>query len=174
MILRFLPILFALLFILLQRVNIKVIMREELTVKINFNIIAIVFSQTDTAKPSPEDLINLCKNLRGIFTASKYLLSKSVVNIKFFKETTQTDTHSSIFSYVRTMAVKRVILAYLEANSKHFVFSEKALDDERKMEEGKTYFDLVIYFSLIHLINSALILLYYIIKNKAKRVINNV
>ena len=171
---RLLPIVFALLFILVQRVNVKVVMRERLTVKINFNIIALVLYETDAKRSALKDYFSLLKNIRGMLSAFKRLLTKSVVSVKLFRKKTSLDDYPSIIGYVSSTAIERVILSYLCVNSKRFLFFEELYESEIDPEKGKTFFDAIFYFSLANLINSVLILLYYIIKNKAKRVIKNV
>lgn len=48
--LRLLPIIFALLFLLSRRIDVDVSKHKEMTVKINFNILAVVFTEDKIKK----------------------------------------------------------------------------------------------------------------------------
>ena len=122
----------AFLFILLQRVDVRITRTDKLTVKINFTLLAIILSEADINTKHIKGLFKLLKNRKGILRSTKYLIAKSelsALKIPF---------HSS--------------------------FSPN----------GSISFDLIFHISLLQLIISALILLYYIVKNKVKRVIKNV
>ena len=124
--LRLLLILSALLFILFQRVDVRVTKRERLTVKISFNILAFVLMDDGERNRYLGNMPKLFKGFKGKFRSIRYLLAKSRVTFG----NTHADTN-----------------------------------------EGTPFVDISFHFSLLRLIISALILLYYKVKAKVKRVI---
>ena len=128
-ILRLLLILGAVLFILFQRVDVRVTKNEKLTVKINFTVFALVLTEDARRKKPLKSIVGLISNLKGVFKSFKFLLSKSDISL-------------------------------FENQQQYYAFEEKL-----------PLIDVSFHFSLIRMIISAMILLYYIVKNKVKRVI---
>lgn len=127
--LRLLLIITTLLFILLQRIDVRVTKGEKLTVKISFIFFALVLIEEKTKKRKLWRFSKIIKRLKAFFKSSKFLLSRSDIVLH---------SHSSY-------------------------------DDTT--DSPKPIIDVSFHFSLFNLIISALILLYYILKNKVKRVI---
>ena len=169
-ILRLLPVSFILLFILLQRVDVKVNARDKLTVRIDFNIIAIILSEDKIKKMHLGKISRLLKNLPTIYKILKYLVKKSDVTVIEYNLKEEND----VFKTARRYSFYQIIYFYLSANSKSFHINKNQASFDEESEEKSFDFDVLFHFSLFHLINSALILLYYIVKSKAKEVINNV
>ena len=124
--LRLLLILSSLLFILFQRVDVRVTKRERLTVKISFNILALVLIDDGERSHYLWNMPKLFKGFKGIFRSIRYLLAKSRVRFG---------------------------------------------NTNAEAEENSPFVDISFHFSLLRLIISALILLYYKVKAKVKRVI---
>lgn len=167
---RLLLLLCALLFILLQGVDVKVIGGERLSLKISFNILALVLTEEEIKKLRPKGFGKILKNLGGILKSAKYLISHSIVTV------TKIDNESPFIGDDAPWLILtfgRLILDYLEANSRAFrtVFTDTSMTNN---ELGGYAFDISFHFSLLRMIISASILLYYIVKTKAKRVIKNV
>lgn len=173
-ILRLLPVSFVLLFILLQRVDVKVKTRDRLTVRIDLNIIAIILSEDKIKKKHLGRIPNLLKNLPIVYKVIKYLVAKSDVTVIEYNDNPLIDGEDDIFKNARRYAIYQIVYSYLATNSKSFHFTENRVYSDEKDKEKTSDFDLIFRFSLFHLINSALLFLYYIVKNKAKRVIKNV
>lgn len=114
---------------LLQRVDVRVIKNEKLTVKISFTFFALVLTEDADRKKTFKRIPRLLSNFKGVFKSLKFLLSKSEVSL-------------------------------FEKQQKYY-----------ESEEKLPLFDISFHFSLIRMIISAMILLYYIVKNKVKRVI---
>lgn len=127
--LRLLLIITTLLFILFQRIDVRVTKGEKLTVKISFIFFALVLIEEKAKKRRLWHFSKIRKRLKALFKSSKYLLSRS--DIIFHRHTYGDDAQNY----------------------------------------PKPIIDVSFHFSLFNLIISALILLYYIIKNKVKRVI---
>lgn len=144
-------------------------MREKLTVKINLNILAIVLHENETRKIRLRDIISAFNKISYLSKPIKYLIGKSRVSIFYHKK----NDFPSLFSRISSLAIEQFLLTYLSINSKSFCVT-KTETSHIKNETNKIRFDACFIFSFIHLINSALILLYYFIRNKAKEVINNV
>ena len=171
MVLRLIPIFVTLLFILFQTVEIKVKMRSKLTVKINFNILAIVLYEDKRRKTRLKALFSLVSTISKFTKSIKYLISKSKVSVIIYPK--NDENNLSILRHIGSLASEQFLLSYLEANSKEFYATRSEYLPE-KCSDSKTFFDVNLNLSFMHLIISALILLYYIIKSKAKEVIKNV
>lgn len=128
LILRLVLILVTILFILLQRVDVRVTRSERLTVKISFIFLALVLSEERPKRRHVGGVTKLVKNVKGVFKSLKYLLSKTDI-----------------------------------------VFQNQNKD--YSTDEKQPLIDVTFHFSLLQLIISLSILLYYIVKNKVKRVI---
>ena len=128
LILRLVLILVTILFILLQRVDVRVTRSERLTVKISFTFLALVLSEERPKRHHVGGVTKLLKNVKGVFKSLKYLLSKTDI-----------------------------------------VFQNQNKD--YSTDEKQPLIDVTFHFSLLQLIISLSILLYYIVKNKVKRVI---
>ena len=172
MVLRLIPIFVALLFMLLQSVQIRLKMRDVLTVKINFNILAITLREDKTKKTRLKYLFNFINKLSWFSRSVKYFISKSRVSIIIFNKNDE-NSSASILNRIASLATEQFIISYLDVNSKSF-FIELGEDLPRENCKHKTFFDATFDLLFIHLINSALILLYYITKNKIKEAIKNV
>ena len=172
MLLRLLPIICALLFILTRTANIRVIKSKETTVKINFNIIAIILHEEKFKSIRLRSVKGLIKKMRCIYRSIEYLLSKSTV--VFCECNNNAADRSGIFPLhnIYTLATRQLALSYLKRSARRFAQAEHP--DSCDFNGNLTEYELKIYFSLWHLIISALILLYYIMKSKVKRVFKNV
>jgi hypothetical protein len=173
-ILQLLPILCLLLFILLQSVSIKIKTKDRLTVKINFNILAITLTEDEIKKKHLGHIKKVIKNVPIIYKALRYLISKSVVIVMGYPQNALLYAEEDIFKSIRRYAIYQIAYSYLATNSRSFHFAENQVYSYDNTEEKSSDFDVLFHFSLFHLINSALLFLYYIVKNKAKRVINHV
>lgn len=174
LILRLLPISFALLFILLQRVDVKVKTNDRLTVRIDFNIIAIILSEDEIKKKHLGEIKKFIRNIPIIYKALRYLISKSEVIVIECTPNALSYAEEEIFKSIRRYAIYKIAYSYLATNSRSFHFAENQVYSHDNPGEKSSDFDVLFRFSLFHLINSALLFLYYIVKNKAKRVINHV
>ena len=169
--LRLLPILSALLFILSRRIDVRVTKAEELTVKISFNIFAIVLTEDKIKKRGLKKLSKLIKSRRSILKSADYLISKSNVRLYKFISTDPSVSVPLAYNAYREASVY-FISAYLERTARKFSFS--AIRDTDKNAQNQVKFNLLLHFPFSHLIISALIFLYYIVKNRVKRVLQNV
>ncbi len=174
MLLRLLPITFALLYILLQRVDVKVTKRDTLTVKINFNIIALVLHEEKINKQRLKQLSGLLKNASSALKTLKYLISKSDVAVKIYDIPYESSDPITIIKNAGIKASSRLFFSYLGicSRSLNIITAEENFDDNS--DPNMPGFDASLHFPLYHLIISALFFLYYIVKNKVKRVIKNV
>lgn len=170
-VLTLIPIVVAILFILFQTVKIKVKIRDKLTIKINFNILALVLYEDKKRKTRLKDLFSTINIISKYSKIIKYLISKSKISIIIYQPSDYNS--SSIFSHIGSLASEQLLLSYLEANSKELNLIKSAIIPKNQAE-GKSSYDALFNISFIYLINSALFLLYYIIKSKAKEVINSV
>ena len=173
-ILRLLPISFVLLFILLQRVDVKVKTRDRLIVRIDFNIIAIIFSEDRIKKKHIGKFSRVLKNLPTIYKALRYLVKKSDTTVVEHNQNPLFVGENDIFKITSQYAICQIIYSFLSINSRSFQFTEKQVYSNEEVSKKSSYFDLLFHFPLFHLINSALVFLYYIVKSKAKEVIKNV
>ena len=169
--LRLLPILYALLFLLSRRIDVRVSKSKEMTVKINFNILAVVLTEDKIKKRRLKSFSKLIKGTKSILRSADYLISRCDAELYSFTDIQSGISAPIIYNAYRVAAV-HFIAAYLERNARKFEFAEiQNTDSEVQNRSG---FNLLLHFSLWHLIISALIFLYYIVKNRVKRVFQNV
>ena len=173
-ILRLLPISFVLLFILLQGVDVKVKTIDRMTVRIDFNIIAIILTEDKIKKKHLGKMSRLLKNLPTIYKVLRYLVKKSDITVIEHNQDPLFVGENDIFKSAGRYAIYQIIYSYLLTNSRNFYFTENRVYSNEASREKSSDFDLLFHFSLFHLINSAVILLYYIVKSKVKEVIKNV
>lgn len=164
--LRLLPVFFAALFILTRTVCVRVLKGDKLTVKINFNILAVVLAEDNTKKRGIRKTIRLIKGVRSAFKTFDYLLSKSDVKL-FINNQNDIENQKALAKSGYFIASTALIIPYIRTTSRSFRVVERS-------EQNENSFELRLYFSLWHMIISALIFLYYTVKNKVKRVIKNV
>ena len=156
-VLRLLPIFVIVLFILFQRNSIRIIKCERLTVKINLNIFAITLTEEKIKRFRPAKALKSVKSIYRIIKSARYLISKSDFSVL----TTESVTNQFLLSYLSANA-RSVQYSFIESNN-------------RENDIGcKNALDITARFSLVYLIISALIFLYYTVRNKLKRVIKNV
>ena len=122
----------TLLFILLERIDVRVSRQNGITVKISFIFFAIVFWTDGLILKQRKRYLKTVPNLKAILKSTRYLFLKS--NVRLVKSRRNGD----------------------------------------KADVNNSHIDILFHFSLLQLIISALILLYYIVKSKVKRVIKNV
>ena len=171
-VLRSLPLITVLLFILLQRINIRVTKSEELTVKINFNIFALVISDNQGKRNKKRR--GFIKLFSPTLKSVNYLLSKSTAVI-FRQEEKAFNNDVILMQNIFTkLFTEQFLISYIKRRSKSAVFNYDVKTDSEKRNTSAPTFDAIFHFSFIHLINSALIFTYYIMKNKAKKVLKNV
>lgn len=170
--LRLLPFIYALLFILSRKIDVKVHKGDELTVKINFNIFAIILKEDKIKRNSIKNLSRMIKNAKHTYKALKYIISKSDVTYYRYAYPQYEDETFFALKSVYTYASEQFLISYLSINAKSFRLLER--QNLPKSEADNSLFDINIHFSLLQLIISALLLLYYIVKNNIRRVLNNV
>jgi len=171
-VLRLLPIFFTLLFILSRKTNIRVTKSEELTVKINFNIFAIVLSEEKIKKRGLKKLPKLLKNAKGILKSLDYLVSKSEVRIIKCKIPDSSDKKFPVVRNAYFLASMQLLISYLERNCKKILYIDQ--ENYYKILDNAAALDLSLHFPFYYLIISALLFLYYIVKNNVKRVLKSV
>lgn len=168
--LRSLPLIYALLFILTRRIEVKVHKAKGLTVKINFNIFALVLKEEKIKKKSFKNIFRLIKNARHTYKSIDYLISKSGVELHRYVYLPNENTQLIKTAY--EYASIQFWISYLSANAKDFHLSD--LKCASKDEYNDALFDMEIRFSFLYLIISALLLLYYIVKKNLKRMLKHV
>lgn len=172
MLLRLLPLIFALLFILSQKIDVKVHRTDRLTVKINFNILALVLQEDKIKKNGLKSISRIIKNVKHFHKSIDYILSKSEVRLLKHEISNNETEVFSIIKSAYSYASRQFLISYLERNAKKFrIIEQKNYNIDIS---SNTVFDLDIHFSLWHLIISALILLYYTVKRRFKRLLKNV
>ena len=161
-----------LMFMLTRKVDARITKTDELLLKINFNIFALVLNEDKLKKKGIPNIQRTARNLKGILRSAEYLISKS--KIVFFKHKISDLTQMNVpFLYsAYSHATVRLFISYLEKKSRKVVFHKDVIYDSK--ESSAPFIDLSIHFSLYHAIISALILLYYIVKNNVKRALKNV
>lgn len=161
--LRLLPIIAVLLFILLQKINIRVKATDRVSVKINFNILAIELLNEKTKKKNIKQIIRHGKSIGTVIRPMRYLLSRCSVEAKCPQNQFLPFQNENIYN----IALLNFLFAFIKTHSK----SLKISDNDASFHSGV---ELIFNFSSYHLIISALFFLYYIVKNNIKRVAKNV
>ena len=171
-VLRLLPLIYALLFILTRRIDVKVSKADELTVKISFNIFALLFTENKIKRARLKSITRIIKNARYNYKPISYLISKSNVVFSRYTHLQDDGTSLSVIKNAYTYASSQFLISYLSSTAKSFHLVEQEKFIQNKI--SNTVFDINIHFSLSHLIISAMLLLYYIVKNNLKKVMKNV
>ena len=172
-ILRIMPILCALLFILLQKVSIKIKTQDEVTVRIDLSIIALIFSGSKKSKFRPKSIKSLFNYFPAIYRAAKYAIKKSEVYI-FTRQNKANDDLKIEYVHSYSANPLQLIYPFLLFNSKRVCLIDNSTYSKANSSKPDQDFNLSLELPLISLINSALVFLYYIMKNKVKRVVKNV
>ena len=165
LILRLLPVVFTLLFILLQENDIKITKTDRFTVKLNFNVFAIVFYEDRKKKAK-----SFWKTIKIIPYAHKvaiYLVSRSTVYIRDLTLSTSVK-QNSIVGLFSSIPIKILTSYFTNKAKKTVYYPSHDLLDKESIDESPQY-TLTVRFPFYVLINSALIFTYYIVKNKLKR-----
>ena len=155
-VLRLLPLFVIILFILFQKCSIRITKKEALTVKLNFSLLAVLFTEEKIKKIRLGRFVKSFRQISGIIKSAKYLISKS-----------------DFLILDNEKLIDNLIFIYLKANARSLTLKDADVDYSDNSQE-LTKIDVTAYFYLVHLIISALIFLYYMVKNKVKRVIKNV
>ena len=170
--LRFLPILFLFLFILTRKIDVKVIKDEALLIKISFNIFALVLTEEKIKRKEIRKIPKVLRSLKGIFKSADYLISKSIVNV-FKCNLLDADERGLPLLYNASFYVSaKVLFYYLSQNARKVNNYTNSIFKTDEMNGDSI--DISIHFSLWHMIISALLLLYYIVKSNIKRALKNV
>ena len=169
--LQLLPLFCALLFTLTRKISIRVTKRDELAVKINLNIIAILLTEDKIKKNGIKKATRLIRSFKNLIKPTEYLLSKSEIRVY---KCTPSSFDNKTFPMLRSLsflASVQLIYSFLEKNAKLIRFIDHTQADN---EADAPFLEFSIHFSPLNLIIFAVIFLYYTVKNKFKRVLKNV
>ena len=161
----------ALLFTITRIINIRVTKSDELTVKINFNIFAILLTEDKLKRNGFRKASKLIKSIKNIIKPIEYLMSKTEVRVYKLPTSIQQGEILRTFYSLSFITSFSFIFSYLENNSRCLRFI-KLKDDSS--EYNATFFDFSFHFSIWNMIIFSFLFLYYTIRSKVKRVIKNV
>ena len=169
--LQLLPIFCALLFTFTRKINIRVAKHDELTVKINFNIIAIILTEEKLKKNGLKRIARGLKSFKNIIKPCEYLIKRSEFRVYRCTPVSDSNKLFSVLLSISILASLGVVLTLLKENAR----SIKFIDDHNNPESTHAaIFEFSIHFSLLNLFIFTAMYLYYTVKNKIKRVIENV
>ena len=121
--LRLLLIITTLLFILLQRIDVRVTKDEKLTVKISFIFFALLLIEEKDRKRRLWRFSKIRKRLKALFKSSKYLISRSdiILHRHYGKDDTQNYSKPIIdvsfhFSLFNLIISASILLYYIIKN----------------------------------------------------------
>lgn len=169
-ILQLLPIICALLFAFTRKIDIRVTKADNLTVKINLNIFAILLTEDKIQKKGIRRLSRIRKNLKSFLLAMDYLISKSEIRIYEFNPSNDDFSVLSVLQSISLFASFSIALSYFKKNSGAVKFPTQTAPTY----QSNTALDFSIHFSLWILIIFTSLFLYYKVKSKIKRVLKNV
>lgn len=171
--LRFVPLILALLYILLQKAEIKVKKRDKITVNICFTLFSITLSDFDKSKGRFRSLSKLLSKIKVYIGPVKYLVGRSTLHITIYESSDNLVSLNPMIN-AGNIALRQIVFSLIDSFAKSFTLdvSGPVYSDTTHTSSGD--FDAAIQFSLYQLIYSALFLLYIILKNKLKRAITNV
>ena len=170
--LRLMTVTVALLFILLQRVDVKVKIQDGLFIKINLNIIAIVLYESNEKRNHIKDIFSSINKLPIFLKSIKYLLTKSNVTLVLYKKPVL-GYSPSLITHIGSTLAEQLIISYLIANSKS-LRTVTVSSTHVKSLKNTDYLEAFVSFTFIHFIISSMFLLLGIAKNKVKEVIEYV
>lgn len=169
--LQFLPIFCILLFTFTRTIDIRVTKSEELTVKINLNIFAILLTEERIRKRGIQKATRLLRALKNLIRPFEYLLSKTEIRLYRLASPLTDSARSNALYTLPVLASLSLLVSYLERNARKVRFTNSRKEDASREE---TFLDFSLHFSLWNLIIFTLLFLYYTVKSKVKRVIQNV
>ena len=171
-VLRLMTITVTLLFILFQKIDVKIKTRDELSIKINLNIIAIVLYESKKKYNHVRDIFRTLNKLPIFLKSIKYLLTKSNVTLVLYKKPVLSYS-PSLIAHIGSTLAEQLVISYLIANSKS-LRTVTVSSTHVKSLKNTDYLEAFISFTFIHFIISSMFLLFGIAKNKVKEVIKYV
>ena len=166
---RILPLILLFLWIVLQRIDVRIIRQNAVTVQISFPIFRITFKDLTAPKRKTRKIVRLIKNLPFTLKTVAYLTRKSRAIIHDTTWLLAPSTPTEILKKIPHFISTRSIYAYLDSNAKSTAYIKY---NSNPIFVGDI--DIVLQTKLIHLIISPLLFLYYKISNKARRMIKSV
>ena len=159
--LRLLPIGVTLLFILFQCVDVTVVKRDNLTIKINFNLLAIVLYDDKKKRIRLKNLRKYMFLTQAGIKSLKYIVSKSRITV--YSPTSYTDAFNGVGVGFLSATM---LIPYLAANAHSFRYFDRY--------HGAAHLDISLRISYICAFISALLFLYYSVRIKIRRTLKNV
>ena len=166
---RMLPLILLFLWIVLQRIDVRIIRQNTVTVQISFPILRITFKDLTAPKRNLRKIVKLMKNFPFTLKTFAYLTRKSRVIIHGTTILSAPSTPTEILRKIPHFISSNSLYAYLNSNAKSTVYIKRSYDSEFDAD-----IDIVLQTELIYLIISPLLFLYYKISNKARRMIKSV
>ena len=161
-------ILSAILFILFQRSQIRILKTDNFYLTLNLSIMSFTLSSNQNKKQVLKNLYAFLRKGRPIYKSVKYLVRRSDIHIlRFSPIGKQANGFGQVLSYYISAPI---LLAYLNNTAKSIRYS----DNYSKFSNNNSEIDINVNSRLIFLIISALVFLYYIVISKIKRGIKNV
>ena len=161
----------ALILMLLQKIDIRIIQARETAVKIDFSLLSIKLIYSKSQKKKLKKITRLAKRLPILIKLTGYIVSKSEVTVFDTPLTAALYAPTSILKSISLLVSRPVVYTYLNNTARSVSYiNSPVLNDQ----DSAPNLNISLRFRLIFVIISPLVLLYYILKSKIGGIIKSV
>ncbi len=160
-----------LLVLICQRIDIRVSKSSMTKIKINFIFFALTVDDSESQKLSLKKRIKLIRNIPFIYSAVKYLISKSEITVHSQNYTSSVNVTRSMLPNIMYRISVPTAIAIVSKFARKVKFDD---EDVQVDPSDGLIFDLSVHFRLYRVFISLIIFLYYMIRAKFRRIIKNV
>lgn len=174
---RIIPILFillAVLFVLLQKADIRIRKTDNLSITLSLTLFSITFSGDTERKRRIKKIFRLFKNAPIILRVATHLLKRSNVRVIRLANQNRSPFPFSFGQSIPFYISFPVLFAYLNNNAKSIFYDDNWLFTGDFSNQNEASVDIIVSFRFISLIISALLFLYYKMKDRIMRGIKDV
>jgi len=174
---RIIPILFiliAILFILFQKADMRIRKTDNLSITLSLTLFSITFSGDAEKKRRIKKIVRLFKNASVILRVATYLLKRSNVRVIRLANQSRSPSRFSLGQSIPFYISLPVIFAYLNNSAKSIFYDDNWLFVDDFVNQNEASVDIIVSFRFISLIISALLFLYYKMKDRMMRGIKDV
>ena len=174
---RIVPILLilsAFLFILFQKATIRIRKTENITATFSLTFFSVSLTDLPEKKGRIKKLMRFLKNVPIIFKSLAHFLKRTDVKVLRFKNQDQSPFPISFGQKLPFYLSAPFIFGYLNNTAKSVSYDENWLITTNISNENDAAIDVLFTFRLFYLIISALLFLYYKVKNRIIRGVKDV
>lgn len=167
---QFVPLLLALLLMILQQSELRIIYGNGIKLRVSLTIFAINFSENSDTSLSFSKTLRAATYLPLILKSSKYLFKRADVRVYKISRALKSNVADALFVSLPLFISTASLLAYLRSNA----LSVRVLQNDDIAPTENLEIDIAFKTRVIDLIISSLIFLYYVLKRKIRRAVKSV